>query len=117
MTAIIASSSNQQRMSLVPEDNEQRRPEDLLDSVSDRSTFIEFVSSLASERERAAQIEKDNPNRYILDGAINWKNGDIHNFLFAALEYFDDSPLREPIPKEPTWKMFADFLYCGKIME
>ncbi len=99
------------------DDQEQKRTEELLDRVSDRATFIAFVSALAAERESAAKIEKDNPKSYIVDGALDWKNGDIPNFLYAALEYFTDGPLREPIPEQPSWKMFADFLYCGKIIE
>ena len=104
-------------MSQVTDDREERRPEDLLENVSDRESFIAFVNALASERERASLIEKDNPKSYIADGAFNWKNGDIQNFLYAALEYFEDGPLRQPIPEQPNWKMFADFLYCGKIIE
>ena len=94
-----------------------QRPEDLLQLVSDKETFIAFVTLLATERERAAQIEIENPRVYQVDGALNWKNADIESFLYAALDYFVDGPLREPIPDHPTWKMFAEFLYCGKIIE
>lgn len=99
------------------DDREQRRPEYLLEQVLDRESFIAFVAALASERELASQIEKDNPQSYMVDGALNWKNGDIQNFLYAALDYFEPGPLREPPAEQPNWKMFAEFLYCGKIIE
>ena len=96
---------------------EYTRPESLLDGVYDRNSFIAFVQSLAEERELAQQIERDNPDRYIVDGALGWKNGNIPQFLGAALDYFTDGPLKEPIPDQPTWKMFAEILWCGKIIE
>lgn len=104
-------------MTTVTDDHERKRPEDLLDRVADRASFIAFVTALAAEREHAEKIENANPKSYIVDGALDWKNGDIPNFLYAALEYFTDGPLRAPIPDQPNWKMFADFLYCGKIIE
>jgi hypothetical protein len=71
---------------------------------------------LASEREDAQRIESENPQSYIVDGAHNWKNAEIGAFLYAALDYFDVKPLHKP-EKDPSWKMFAEFLYCGKIIE
>jgi hypothetical protein len=91
-------------------------PEALLDQVNDRDSFIAFVRALALEREEAEQIERDDPERYPLDGVHNWKNGDIASFLFAALDYFRDKPLHTP-ESDPSWKMFAEFLYFGKIIE
>ena len=93
------------------------RPEELLDAVHDRETFIAFVRCLADERSAAQKIEADNPHGHIVDGAMGWANGDIPNFLYGCLEYFTDGPLREPPASEPSWRAFADFLYCGKIIE
>jgi hypothetical protein len=83
--------------------------------VKDRETFIAYVEALAEEREEAQRIEQANPLRYS-DGALGWKNADISSFLYAALYYFHPKPLRLP-ESEPSWRMFADFLYCGKIIE
>lgn len=96
---------------------EYTRPESLLDGVCDRGSFIAFVQALADERELAQEVERDNSDRYIVDGALGWMNGDISQFLGAALEYFADGPLKEPISDQPTWKMFAEMLWCGKIIE
>lgn len=99
-------------------DHEQPvRPEDLLPDVCDRESFIAFVRALADERERAQEIEREHRDRYVVDGALGWMNGDIPQFLWAALDYFDDGPLKEPVPDQPSWKMFAEMLWCGKIIE
>ena len=105
------------RIPTVAEPSEYTRPEALLDDVCDRESFIAFVQALAGERELAQEIERDNPDRYIVDGALGWMNGDIPQFLGAALDYFAERPLKEPIPDQPTWKMFAEMLWCGKIIE
>jgi hypothetical protein len=92
------------------------KPEELLDEVRDKESFVAFVEALAAERSDAERIERENPDRYCLDGAHNWKNADIASFLYASLDYFDDKPFHTPEAK-PSWKMFADFLYHGKIIE
>ncbi len=76
-------------------------PEELLDQVKDRESFIMFVQTLADEREAAAQIERANPHAYCLDGALGWKNADITSFLYAMLAYFENKPLHKPEEKPP----------------
>lgn len=92
------------------------KPEELLDQVNDKNSFIAFVEALADEREEAQALEKAEPKRYCLDGAHNWKNADIASFLAAGLAYFDEKPFHKP-EEHPSWRMFAEFLYCGKIYE
>ena len=92
------------------------KPEDLLDKVCDRDSFIEFVAALALERENAARIERQNPRVHAVDGAHGWKNADIASYLGACLDYFEDQPLHKP-DAVPNWRMFAKFLYFGKIIE
>jgi len=92
------------------------KPEELLDKVVDRDSFIAFVEALAAERAEAMELEKADPKFYCLDGAFNWKNADISSYLYAALSYFHERPLSKP-EKTPSWRMFADFLWCGKIIE
>jgi hypothetical protein len=90
--------------------------DDLLERVTDKQTFIEFVQALADERERAQEIENNHLNVYIVDGALEWKNGDIHSFLYAALECFAVQSVTY-LERDPSWKMFAEFRYFGKIYE
>lgn len=89
---------------------------ELLDQVTDRDSFIAFVTALAQEREKAEQLEREEPVRYQLGGAYDWQNGDIASFLQAALQYFKPGMFRQP-EETPSWKMMADFLYFGKIYE
>jgi hypothetical protein len=90
---------------------------DYLDNVKDKETFIIFVRALAEEREQAQKLEKESPVRYQLGGALDWQNGDIASYLWAALAYFEPNPNREPVRDEATWQEFAEFLYMGKIYE
>lgn len=90
--------------------------EELLDSVVDRETFVAFVQALASEREEAERMERADPVRFQLGGALNWQNGDISSFLWASLEYFEPRPFHQP-EDPPSWRTFAEFLYFGKIYE
>ena len=87
----------------------------LPDDVTDRRSFLEFVDALARERMAAEEMENASPHVYVVDGALNWKNADIASFLFAALSYFEQS--NGVGTSEPTWRMMAEFLYCGKIIE
>jgi hypothetical protein len=89
---------------------------DLLAKVVDRDSFIAFVTALAAERQSAEELEKDNPERYRWAPARDWNNGTISSFLYAALAYFRGGPFHKP-EEVPSWKMFAEFLYFGKIYE
>ena len=93
-----------------------RSPEELLDLVADRDSFIEFVKALADERTASAELGRADPQAYLLGGAHKWQNGNIDGFLYAALEYFREKPFHQP-ETVPSWRMFAEFLWCGKIME
>jgi hypothetical protein len=89
---------------------------ELREQVKDRATFVAFVRALAEEREIAQELERAQPERYALGGAHNWQNGDIASYLYACLDYFSTKPFHKPA-SEPSWRMFADFLYFGKIIE
>jgi hypothetical protein len=81
-------------------------------SVHDRASFIAFVEAMAAEREEAAEMERACPVAYAIDGAMGWKNADIASFLWASLDYLFHRP-----ETEPSWRTFANILYCGKIIE
>jgi hypothetical protein len=91
-------------------------PEELLDRVTDLQSFLAFVEALAAERREAERMEREQSTRYQLGGALNWQNCEISSFLEAAARHFEDSPDQDP-EEAPTWKMFAEFLYCGKVIE
>ncbi len=90
-------------------------PDDLLDEVIDRDSFLAFVRELAAERWEAERMEREDEG-YQFGGALGWQNGDISAFLEAALHYFEPGPFHQP-EDQPSWRMFAEFLYFGKIYE
>ena len=96
--------------------NLMSRPEELLEGVRDQASFIAFVQALAADRTNAAEGEREQPDRFVVDGANNWKNSTIQSFLWAALDYFEPGPEHKP-ESFPSWRMFAEFLWCGKIIE
>jgi hypothetical protein len=89
---------------------------ELMTRVTDRESFIAFVNALADERAAAAEIERANPEVYMVDGALGWMNGDIESFMGAAVQYFEPTPDHLP-EEEPSWRAFAEFLWTGKIIE
>ena len=95
---------------------DQPTPEDLLDKVCDRKTFVEFVFALASERERAAELEQEDPNHYMVNGALGWSNADIPSFLSACMYNLSELRPDESEPA-PSWRLFAETLWDGKIIE
>ncbi len=86
----------------------------LLDSVSDSDSFLEFVDALAADREDEVAKEKIEPSNPYGSGANGWENGTIERYLDAAVRWASDS---QALPKEPSWKAFAEFLYRGKSYE
>jgi hypothetical protein len=88
----------------------------LLEEVNDRESFINSVRALAEDREVAEVQERETSQRHIVDGANDWKNADIASYLYACLDYFEERPFHKP-DREPNWRMFAEFLWFGKIIE
>jgi hypothetical protein len=88
-------------------------PVDLIGRVRDRDSFLAFVSVLADERERAEQLERADPVRYQLGGALDWQNGSISTYLNAAVACFQATDSDDV----PSWRLFAEFLYAGKVYE
>ena len=88
---------------------------ELRNAVKDKESFIRFVEALADERGRAAEVERANPDAQY-GGTLGWENGTISSFLRASMVYLDSRPFHGP-EAEPSWKMFAEFLYFGKIYE
>ncbi len=91
-------------------------PENLIDKVKDKETFIQFLDALILDRQDAENLERDNPTKYQWDGANNWQNSSISSFLESASMYLIEGPHRHEGDKI-NWKDLAAFLYFGKIYE
>lgn len=83
-----------------------------LNQVTDRESFIAFVKALIKDRDLAKEIENENPQKYKYGLALDWQNGNIEDFLDGAVSWLEDSA-RDDI----SWKLMAEFIYCGKIYE
>jgi hypothetical protein len=92
------------------------KPEELLEKVSDRKSFMEFAWALIHDREEAERIEREDPQLWQWGGANNWQNSSISAFLSAAVAHFEN-PSKMTGDERPTWRDVAEFLYMGKIYE
>lgn len=90
---------------------------DVLDRVNDQASFIEFVRLLKQNRIQAAQQEASAPANFSSEGASGWANVTIEGFLEGAVACLEDHGDDGMFSKEPSWRNFAEFLYCGKIYE
>jgi len=85
---------------------------DCLNMVNDRESFILFVKKLIKDRENAQKVEIASPDKNKYGNISDWENTSIEHFLDGAVSWLEDGE-RNDI----SWKLMAEFLYCGKIYE
>lgn len=89
--------------------------------VCDRATFLEFVEAVIREREKSVEAERGavNPAPYLAPDSEGWYNTTIEGYLETAHAWTKDVQRATPeaFPEEPEWKVFAAFLYMGKVYE
>lgn len=94
---------------------------EILERVHDRETFLDFVDALIADREAAVAAEQENPTPFV--GAVadrgSWYNYSIESYLEACLAWATAGSERTSprLPEPPSWKAFAEFLYCGTVYE
>jgi hypothetical protein len=88
-----------------------------LEVVKDQASFLEFVCLLKQNRTHAAQQETSETVSQSLGGANGWANVTIEGFLDGAIACLEDHGDDGMFSKEPTWRTFAEFLYCGKVYD
>jgi len=82
-------------------------PEDVLEQVDSKETFIAFVMCLA------ANLEKD-PD--------DWQNTGLFEYLESIASWSDGieryyERLGEPMPLNVNWRVFGEILMAGKVYE
>jgi hypothetical protein len=87
----------------------------LLEQVTDKNTFLQFVEALIADRKEEVEKEKTNPSNSYSSGANGWENGTIEQYLESSVAWAKASPTS--LKQENLWKSFAEFLYMGKIYE
>ncbi|MCU7853429.1 MAG: hypothetical protein KZQ80_14595 [Candidatus Thiodiazotropha sp. (ex Monitilora ramsayi)] len=89
-----------------------------LEKVRDKETFLAFVRALQMDKEDESRKEKRNHSNPYSHGWNGWENSTIEGFLESAIAWAEDSDFGNNIePTDNHWKMFALFLYGGKIYE
>lgn len=78
--------------------------QDVLNSVHDRQTFLDFVRRLRSDW---------------LDHSSEWENITIDSFLESAIAWAEDSAFgrTQGLTDSEPWRQFAVFLMAGKRYE
>jgi len=92
--------------------------EEKLGAVVDRESFLAFVKALIADREDEVSKEKEKPSGAWGAGANGWEHGTVEGYLEAAVAWAEDSRGHAwELSAEPSWKVFARFLYSGKTYE
>ena len=93
-------------------------PEELINLVIDKESFLVFVEALRQDKELSNQEEKGNPSSPYSSAARGWENSSIESFLEAGIGWAEDTNfgvLR--IGENSPWRIFAEFLLAGKQYE
>ncbi len=93
--------------------------EEIIESVKDRDTFLQFLNAVIADRAHAEEAEQLDPKTHQWSGANGWQNTSIASFLEAASCYFShtDCPHNKSTSSQLEWSDLANFLYFGKIYE
>ena len=96
-------------------------PSELLESVCDEETFVQFLLALAADREDSVAKEMANPSSQFGPDANGWENTTIERFLLAAVRWARASteglPLANYMPSSNPWRRCAEILCVGKSYE
>jgi len=79
---------------------------DLLEQVIDRDTFLNFVAALMRDRKQEAT-------------KAEWQNDTIEQYLESGLAWAKTTDMgkTQGLNQDNLWRVFAEFLYLGKIYE
>jgi hypothetical protein len=87
---------------------------DVLESVHDEGTFLQFLLALRDDREASIAQEKVSPSSPFGPDAREWENTTIERFFDAAVEWARASknglPLAGYVPPSNPWRRCADIL-------
>lgn len=99
---------------------------ELLNAVNDEESFLAFASALAQERSEVEEYEvAHSSDPYLhLQTIRDWQNSTIASFLDGAnawalaMRFGREDPLgKKGQFQENPWKMFANYLFAGKVYE
>jgi hypothetical protein len=92
--------------------------DNLLDTVHDEATFINFMQALAGDFAADREAEAENPSGPYGAGHLGWENGTVDDFLFAAVAWGHIKMLTgQSAAEKNPWRRCAHILYAGKFYE
>jgi hypothetical protein len=93
--------------------------QELLERVNSAESLLAFTSALAKDRHDAVVRQRDNPSRPYSPDAGSWVNTSIEAFLESATAWANDTDfgLKQGLRTKNPWRLFAAFLFAGKIYE
>lgn len=90
---------------------------DVLESVHDEQTFLQFLLALRDDREASLEQEKVTRSSPFGPDARGWENTTIERFFDAAARWARASknglPLADYVPPSNPWRRCADILYAA----
>ena len=89
-------------------------PEEIINSVNSRETFLKFLESLVADRYAPIKQEKLSPSSPYGPAANGWENISLERFLEAMNAWATDT---QSLEEEPQWRGFAQLLLEGKVYE
>lgn len=91
----------------------------VLESVHDEETFLQFLLALRDDREAAIAQEQVTPSSPYGPDARDWENTTIERFLDTAVRWARDSVNGNPFYATPdnSWRRCADILHAAKSYE
>ncbi len=87
----------------------------ILETVHDEETFLQFLLALRNDREASLAQELENPSSQFGPDAGGWENTTIERFLDTAVRWARDSVNGNPFYKRPEnpWRRCADILFAA----
>ena len=86
------------------------RPEDLIDSVIDEVSFVQFLQALAVDFAEDLREAQPSHSAYAA-GPRGWEHGKVDAYLEAAAAWAQARPAK---PSANTWRRCAEILLAGK---
>lgn len=97
---------------------------ELADKVNDEKSFLEFVSALIKDREKAVLLETKEPSSPYGPDAGGWENTSIEHYLESASAWAEDSNFgrnmsspEDEIHNVSEWRRITAFLLAGRTYE
>lgn len=101
-----------------------KSPEELVNKVTDESSFLIFAKALLADRRATDEKEKKEESSPYGPDSGGWENTTIADYLDGGIAWAEDSKFgtemafpEYEIKEENPWRRFAAFLMAAKVYE